>query len=402
MSEPSLNTARALVSRGPLSKGLWKMEDVTIREPGDDEVVVRVVASGVCSTDVHFGNVEEGDWGECYPCVKGHEGSGIVERTGSSVRTCAPGDPVLLSFSSCTACSFCASDHPVYCPDFNDINFLGRPVFSPDSADSNAEKVPSIRGSFFGQSCFASRTVVRETSIVNVKGLVSEGEVEKLEELMLLAPLGCGIQTGWGTIKRVAGAGQEDIVCVVGLGGVGLSGIMAAKALGCRTIIGIDVLPSRLSLAKFLGATHTLLSPASSSGPTSLIPTIRALTSSLDPPSAGPTITMDTTGIPALIRTAIAFTAPRGKILQVGTAPPSAVLDLPIFEFMVQGKQYIGAVEGDSVARESVGELVGERRAGRLPLEKMVEGFVAGRWEEAVEGMRGGRFVKPVLVWWGA
>ncbi|KAF2806557.1 putative alcohol dehydrogenase [Mytilinidion resinicola] len=397
MSDTKPNAARAIVSRGPLSKGLWKMEDVTIREPGDDEVVVRVVASGVCSTDVHFGNVKEGEWGACYPCVKGHEGSGIVERTGSSVTTCTPGDPVLLSFSSCTTCALCTSGHPVYCPEFNEINFLGRPVFSPASTSNSPEVTPTIRGSFFGQSSFASRTVVREMSVVNVKGLVSEDEGVRLEELRLLAPLGCGIQTGWGTIKKVAGAGEEDVVCVVGLGGVGLSGIMAAKALGCKVIIGIDVLPSRLSLATDLGATHTLLSPSASSPLplATLISSVRALT----PSSLGPTITLDTTGIPALIRTAIAFTAPRGKILQVGTAPPSTVLDLPIFEFMVQGKQYIGAIEGDSVARESVAELVGEWRAGRLGLENIVEYFGAEGWENAVEGMRGGGVVKPVLVW---
>ncbi|OCK79638.1 GroES-like protein [Lepidopterella palustris CBS 459.81] len=424
-----VNVGRAIVSHGAVSEGKWAMEDVRLREIRDDELVVRMVASGICHTDLHFGDQKEGGYGVMYPSIKGHEGSGCVVRVGKAVKAASPGDPVLLSFSSCGTCALCTSDHPTQCLSFNDINFLGGPdytlasssISNPTSTSTNTNS-PTIAGRFFGQSSFASLSIVSEQSVINVKGLV-----QNEEELKLLAPLGCGIQTGSGTIAKLAGAGVEDVVAIFGMGGVGLSGIMvglfssslypwmkfprswgplatgwlqfpeeegAAKICNCKTIIGIDKVASRLQLAKDLGATHTI-NTASLPSLAALIPAIRALT----PSKLGPTITMDTTGHPHLIATAVEFTAPRGKILQVGTAPMDAKLEIPIFEFMVQGKQYIGAIEGDSVTSESVPRMIGWWREGRFPVERLVKFFRAEEFEEAVREMKEGRAVKPVIVW---
>ncbi|OCK93173.1 putative alcohol dehydrogenase [Cenococcum geophilum 1.58] len=379
--------ARAIVSHGPVSEGKWAMEQVRLRDIAADELVIRVAASGVCHTDLHFGGQKEG-FGVVYPSVKGHEGSGYVESVGANVTVAAPGDPVLLSFSSCGTCALCSGGHPAHCVDFNTINFLGGPDFALASSAGEESVKANIAGRFFGQSSFASRTIARESSVVNVKGLVNSDE-----ELQLLAPLGCGIQTGSGTIAKVAEVGEGDCVAILGMGGVGLSGVMAAKIRNCRTVIGIDKVASRLQLAKELGATH-VINTAGMGSLAELVEAVRAITDGL-----GSTVTMDTTGFLPLIQKAVEFTRPRGKILQVGTAPIDAKLDIPIFEFMVAGKQYIGAVEGDSITSESVPLMIRWWREGKFPLEKLVKRFKAEDFKEAIKEMHEGVTVKPVIVW---
>lgn len=132
-----------------------------------------------------------------------------------------PGDPVLLSFSSCGACGICKAEHPAYCPQFAPLNFMGSKDYHSGAAAKDGASKPQIYGNFFGQSSFASRTIASEASVVNVKGLVEDDD-----ELRLLSPLGCGVQTGTGSVWKVARAGEEDYVVVMGLGGVGLSAIM--------------------------------------------------------------------------------------------------------------------------------------------------------------------------------
>ncbi|KAF2088047.1 alcohol dehydrogenase [Saccharata proteae CBS 121410] len=393
MVHPTRLPARAIVARGPVSAGGWDLEAVRLREINEDELVVRMVASGICHTDVHFADREEG-YGILYPCVKGHEGSGIVERIGSKVTAAQPGDPVLLSFSSCGECAICKLGHPAHCINFNDLNFLGgQDFFSGSEEDGKVEmeegqQQPEIAGRFFGQSSFASVTVARESSIVNVKGLV-RGE----EELKLLAPLGCGIQTGVGTVVNVGGAGESDSVAVLGVGGVGLSAIMGAKIQNCKTIVGIDRFESRLQTAKELGATHTI----NTSGMQNLddvVEAVRAVTEGL-----GTSITIDTTGFMPLVQKALEFTRFKGKLIQVGAAAMGAKLEVEAFPFMVAGKQYIGAVEGDVRPADFIPKMISWYREGRLPIDKLIKFFPAEEWGRALEEMHDGRTVKPVICW---
>ena len=143
-------------------------------------------------------------------------GSGYVERVGANVTTVQIGDPVILSYLSCGECYTCSDGHPSYCIKLLELNFGGNLVYAPGKTSK-----PSIYGQFFGQSSFASRALVKERVLVNVKGLIQSDD-----ELKMLAPLGCGIQTGSGTILRVAAAQRNESVAVLGAGGVGLSAIM--------------------------------------------------------------------------------------------------------------------------------------------------------------------------------
>ncbi|KAF4544010.1 alcohol dehydrogenase [Lasiodiplodia theobromae] len=383
-----MTTARAIVSRAPLNDGGWKIEDVKVRDVGDDELLVRIVASGICHTDLVFGGLKEGP-GVIYPSVKGHEGAGYVEKVGKNVSVAAPGDPVLLSFTFCDSCQICKDGHPAHCVRFGELNFGGCPCFqSSSSSSSSSTTTPDLQGSFFGQSSFASRTVVRSTSVVNVKGLVRDDE-----ELKLFSPLGCGIQTGSGTVVNIAQAGPQDTVTVLGLGGVGLSAIMAAKLRGCKTIIGIDKMSDREAIARELGATH-FIDTSKLADLIDIVPAVLDVTEGY-----GTSITVDTTGFLPLIQRAMDFTRIKGKLIQVGSTPFDAKLDIHIFQFMVGGKQYIGAVEGDVVPAKYVPQMIEWYRAGKFPVDKLVKFYKADEWEKAVDDMHHGHTVKAVITW---
>lgn len=320
-----------------------------------------------------------------YPRVLGHEGSGYVREVGSGVTVAKPGDPVLLSFAFCKSCASCTAGYHSHCNTFNDMNFGTQPnVFGAKDDASN----PTIPGAFFGQSSFASLSIVRECSVVNASSLVSSKQ-----ELQLLAPLGCGVQTGAGSVINAAQASEKDIVCVLGLGGVGLSAIMGAKIQNARRIIGVDRVASRLELAKEMGATHVIDSSKLPQGKT-LVDAVREASEDL-----GPTITVDTTGVPALIKASIDFARNRGKILQVGSAPFDFKLELTVFDFMVRGLQYIGAVEGQAYPTDFVPKMVQWRKEGKFPVDKMMKLMPADQFEKALQEMHEGTTIKPIVCW---
>ncbi len=208
-------------------------------------------------------------------------------------------------------------------------------------------KADEIGGGFFGQSSFANLSVVKQCSVVNVKGIVKDKE-----ELKLFAPLGCGIQTGSGTIINAAKATKEDVVVVMGLGGVGLSAVMGAKLSDCRTIIGIDRVQSRLDLAKEFGATHVIDGSKLPEGK-ELGDVVREYSEGV-----GSTVTVDTTGNPGLIKAGMEFTRNRGKVVQVGSPPFDFKMEIEAFSFMVSGKQFLGAIEGQAYPPEYVPKMI--------------------------------------------
>jgi Zn-dependent alcohol dehydrogenase len=322
-------------------------------------------------------------------------GAGYVREIGPGTTVAKVGDPVIMSFSCCKSCEPCERGHPAHCFNFNAINFEVVPenfVFKSLGSESTQAQAdsstPDIYGEFFGQSSFASVSIVREDSIVNVSGLV-----ESREDLALLSPLGCGVQTGSGAIINAASAGPKDRVAVIGLGGVGLSAVMGARIVECTQIIGIDQHQSRLELAKELGATHVIrVDPGADLS--DVTEAVKSVTGGL-----GTNITLDTTGVPALIAEGVKMTAFKGKVLQVGTAPETGTLTIPIHEFMVSGKQFVGVVEGDVVPREYIPKLIARMKEGKLPLEKIVKFYQAEDFEGAIRDMQSGQTVKPVILW---
>lgn len=316
------------------------------------------------------------------------QGAGYVRDIGQRVQVAKIGDPVILSFSACRGCEPCRRGNPAHCVKFNTINFEAEPDNLVFREVSSTEGHPNIYGQFFGQSSFSSWSIVREDSVINVSGVV-----DTKEELQLLSPLGCGIQTGSGAIIHAAKAGVHDRVVIIGLGGVGLSAVMGAKIAGCAQIIGVDRHQSRLELARELGATQVI----STEGMSSLQAATEAVLKVTD--HLGANITLETTGVAALIAEAVKMTAVKGKCLQVGTAPETATVALPIHEFMVKGKQFIGVVEGDVQPAEYIPRLIHWARDGLLPLQKIVKFYEAADFGRAIHDMQAGLTVKPVILW---
>ena len=236
MPDPPIIPIRAAVLRTP-GRPL-KIERLEMEGPRDDEVLLRMVASGICHTDIDF--CEGGVSG---PVVLGHEGSGVVERIGKAVKGIKPGDHVVLSYQSCGRCQPCRRGHPADCQRFWEANFGFARL------DGTNALRGGVRGHFFGQSSFATHALATMRNLV---------KVPKSLPLELLAPLGCGLQTGAGTVMNSLAVRAGSSIAVFGTGSVGLAAVMAACIVKAKTIIAVDINNRRLKLACELGATHSI------------------------------------------------------------------------------------------------------------------------------------------------
>ncbi|MFF1379653.1 alcohol dehydrogenase catalytic domain-containing protein [Streptomyces sp. NPDC058308] len=212
-------------------------ERAVFDDPGPGEVLVRLVAVGLCHTDL---SVLTGRLPTPLPAILGHEGAGTVEAVGADVVGIGPGDHVVLSFNSCDHCNACRTGRPTTCETYFPLNFRAARADGTTSIDT--EDGAPLGGLFFGQSSLARYAVVSAQSVVRV-------DVADEEELSLLAPVGCGIRTGAGAILNLLKPHYGDGVAVLGAGAVGLSAVMAARLTPARTIVAVDVVPSRLALA---------------------------------------------------------------------------------------------------------------------------------------------------------
>ncbi|KAJ5263365.1 Alcohol dehydrogenase superfamily zinc-type [Penicillium angulare] len=360
---PAVKAIVAEVPTTPLVRN-WSLQEVDISSPGDDEVLVELYATGICSTDILLGSLPKGSMSVEYPKIVGHEGAGIVREIGKNVRSVALGDPVVLSFSSCTLCAQCEDSHPAYCDDFRPRNYRGKQEST--KIISSGKKVWT---EFFGQSSFAQFSVVNKTSVVNVKDLIQD-----LSELKLFAPLGCGFQTGMGAIQNVAQAGPKDVVLISGMGAVGMGALMTAVIEQCKTIIAVDRVKSRLDSAKKFGATHTI----NTSNPSfiNLNEAVRALV------PGGASIAIDATGVPEIIEQSMEATQKRGKIILIGVPPLDYFMN-------IQGAALLNAIP----------QIIKWYREGKFPIDQCVQAFGAMEYEKALVSFKKGEVIKPVLVW---
>lgn len=296
---------------------------------------------------------------------------------------------MILSAASCQACHYCRTGHPAYCSNHaavtlqaNDPNFV---------LASDKNKV--IGGGYFGQSTFASPTPVKASCASNVTKLIKD-----VEELKLYAPLGCGIMTGAGAITHVGNCRPDDVVGVVGLGGVGLAGIAAAKYRGVKTIIAADLLPSRIELAKSMGATHGL-----ESSPDALkkagFEDMQSAMKSLTPEKLGCSHILDTSPSVAVLSACMEALQKNGTLLQVGVKPVGAKLELDLLMHMVNGRRLCGVIEGDRDPAEALPELVQWCKDGILPVGKLLKNYPVQQFHEARAAMEKGDVIKGVLVW---
>ncbi len=347
------------------------IEDIEIAEPRDDEVLVRVVATGVCHTDMV---IMEGMLPTPLPVVLGHEGSGIVEKVGKSITKVKPGDHVVMTVDSCGHCPACLHHDVTYCHNGYPLNFGGSRMDGTTTLGSHGAVVHS---NFFGQSSFATYSVCHERNVVKVPDDV---ELEKL------GPLGCGIQTGAGTVMNALAVEPGRSIAIFGAGAVGLSAVMGAVVQGATTIIAVDMVESRLELARELGATHTINGK-----------TANAVAEIMKITGYGLNYALDTTGNAKVIRQAVECLAPKGTCAVVGASGPEAEIVLNETHFMSGGRRLMGVVEGDSNPDIFIPTLIALWKQGRFPFDRLITFFPFEQINEAIKASEAGVAIKPIL-----
>jgi aryl-alcohol dehydrogenase len=340
--------------------GPLKIESLEMEGPRDDEVLVRIVASGICHTDIDFCDYWEKSDG---PVVLGHEGAGVVEQVGKKVKSVRRGDHVVLSYQSCGRCRQCRKGHPTDCEHFYEANFgfarLDR---------SNALYRNGVRGHFFGQSSFATHALTTERNLV---------KVSKRLNLEILSPLGCGLQTGAGTVMNSLNVPKGSSIAIFGTGAVGLAAAMAARIVGANPIIGVDIRPNRLNLALELGATH-------------VIDNRRNKVSSLiaDITGRGVDYVVETTANQKMHALAVDVLNPHGTVAlltgESGTTLP-------------QGRRTIGIIQGDAVPQFFIPKLIALYKAGQFPFDRLVKFYDFSKINAAIADAKAGDTIKPVL-----
>lgn len=349
------------------------IEELDLDEPRPNEARVRMVAAGVCHTDAI---VRDGVYPTPLPAVLGHEGAGVVEAVGSDVTTVRPGDQVVMSAAYCTHCRQCRSGRMAYCENLFAQDFGGRRTDGSTALSTRSGE--TISSHFFGQSAFATRANVVESSLIPVGPDVP---------LQTLAPLGCGMQTGAGSILNDLRPAAGSSVAVSGAGAVGLAAVMAARVAGCTTIVAIDVHDSRLELARELGATHTV---NASAGPAS-----EQLTSIVD---GGVDYVLDTTALPAVLSDAAQALAVGGTLALVGAGAPGTMTTFETGASLVKGWTFKTIIQGSSVPQVFIPRLVDLWRQGRFPLDRLIRTYDLADINTAFADSASGATVKPVLV----
>ncbi|WNM33110.1 NAD(P)-dependent alcohol dehydrogenase [Streptomyces sp. Li-HN-5-11] len=365
----SITTRAAVVEAGGAP---FALSDVVLDEPGPHEAVVRMVAAGLCHTDL---GAASGGLPFPLPGVLGHEGAAVVEAVGSAVTSVAPGDHVLLSFTSCGDCRNCRGGHPAYCATWLPLNLIGGR--RADGSSTISRDGAPLGGHFFGQSSFAERALVDERSMVKVDPDVP---------LASIAPLGCGVQTGVGAVWNVLEPATGDTVVVLGAGAVGLSAVMAAALTPATTIIAVDRVAERLALARELGATHTV-----DTGQTDLGEAISVITG-----GGGADGVVETTGNAGVLRAGVDALAARGTLVVVGAPPFGTEVALDV-NGLLGGKHITGITLGDAETQTFIPALVRLVKEGRLPLHRLVTTYPFTDIDQAARDMGAGKAIKPVL-----
>lgn len=347
------------------------IEELDLSGPGPDDILVRIAGCGLCHTDV---KALAGGMGAPKPIVLGHEGAGIVERVGQRVTGIQPGDHVVLTYDSCGTCHPCTSGSPAYCTQMTGLNFTDERFGEPGTFTKNSNP---IHGHFFGQSSFASYAVAKPRNAVVVR---------KDAPLEILGVLGCGVQTGAGTVLNALQPGPGSSIAIFGVGPVGLSAVLGAAIRGCAQIVAVDVLPQRLEMARKLGATHAVLA-----GP------------DMNPASGirrnfpgGVNYALDTTGQAETSQHAIAALAPKGCYGFVTI--PAGGLQIKMSTIFLQGLSVRGIVQGDSVPHAFIPQLVDLFLAGRFPFDRFLTRYDFSEINRAIADQAAGKVIKPVFM----
>ena len=339
---------------------------VIVPDPGPGEALVKVLACGVCHTDLHY---REGGIGNDFPYLLGHEASGTVESVGSDVTGLEPGDFVILNWRAvCGQCRACRRGRPWYC--FATHNAAQKMTLADGTVLSPA----------LGIGAFAEKT------------LVAAGQCTKVDPRIrpeVAGLLGCGVMAGLGAALNTAGVSRGDSVAVIGCGGVGDAAVLGASLAGARKVIAVDVDPGKLAWARDFGATDVI-----NSRETDPVEGIRALTE-----GNGADVVIEAVGRPETYKQAFYARDLAGTVVLVGVPTPDMQLELPLLDFFGRGGALKSSWYGDCLPSRDFPMLVDLHLQGRLPLEKFVSETIAlDKVEDAFAKMQRGEVLRSVVV----
>ncbi len=339
---------------------------ILVPDPGPGEALVRVQASGVCHTDLHY---RQGGIGDDFPYFLGHEAAGVVEAVGNDVTDVAPGDFVILNWRAvCGQCRACRRGRPWYC--FNTHNARQKMTLEDGTPLSPA----------LGIGAFAERTIVASGQCT---------QVDPAARPAVAGLLGCGVMAGLGAVLNTAPVSRGDSVAVIGCGGVGDAAVLGASLAGAVHVIAVDVDDRKLEWARQFGATDLVNSRACDP-----VERIRELTGGF-----GADVVIDAVGRPETYRQAFHARDLAGTVVLVGVPTPEMRLELPLLDVFGRGGALKSSWYGDCLPTRDFPMLIDLHLEGRLPLEKFVsETITLDGVEEAFGKMERGEVLRSVVV----
>jgi S-(hydroxymethyl)glutathione dehydrogenase / alcohol dehydrogenase len=349
-----------------------EIESLVLDEPQRGEVLVLMVASGVCHSDLH---VVDGEWERPANVVLGHEGAAIVEAVGPDVPSDSVrvGDLVVLAWTApCGSCAACRRAEPWLC---SQPRGSGHRLNADDVRLRRKDGTPI--GVYSGIGTFGERQVVAQEAAIRIDPATPPE----------LAPLiGCAVTTGFGAVVNTAGVRAGESVVIIGAGGVGLSAVMGARFADAGPIVVIDTNPEKLELARRAGATHVLL-PSEANA-------VRALI------DGGADHVLEAIGLTETVEQAIELVRPGGIVTLVGMTPQGQRAGIDVYRFVEDGKQLRGSNYGSATPAVDFPRIASLYAAGRLPLDLLVTECIGLEGVEgALEAMRRGDGARRVVVY---
>ena len=369
-------THRAAVLPG-MNEPLEVRDDVEIESPHAGEVKIRMGASGVCHSDL---SIQNGTlYGGPAPLVCGHEGAGVVEGVGEGVTELQPGDHVVVSWvPQCGQCYFCDHGQPNLCEAGNTATMAGSLLDGTTRLTSQGAPLYQMAAT----GTFSEYAIIPAMSAVKIDPDI---------DLKVAALVGCGVLTGVGAALNTASIAKGDTVAVIGCGGVGLNVIQGARIAGAKRIIAVDMVDSKLEMARQFGATDTVNGSKGDA-----VSGVMDLTD-----QRGADVTFEVIGLEATIQQAITMARRGGQTILVGVPPMDVMVTVPaMIGLIVQEKTVKGCWYGSSDVRRDVPRLIDLYRKGELKLDELISREIKlDAINDAFEAMKTGEVARSVVVY---
>ncbi|MCY4527281.1 MAG: Zn-dependent alcohol dehydrogenase [Anaerolineaceae bacterium] len=344
------------------------IEEVSLDPPQQGEVRVRVAATAICHSDVHY---LRGEWEISRPFIAGHESAGVVVETGPGVTLVQPGDRVVVSLlRSCGRCDFCLSGEPNHCSATWPLDTESRIRNSDGQSIKHGVRVAS----------FAEYVIVDQSQLAPIPDSMS------LEAASLLA---CGVITGFGAVVNTAQVETGSAVVVIGTGGVGLNSVQGAALSGARQVIAVDLLPNKLAAARDFGASD-LVNAAD-------VDPVAAVKELTDGRMAD--YVFVTVGSERAVSQALAMVRRGGTVVLVGMPPESLVVPLAVRDLAFRGLRVLGSFMGSTRLQVDIPRLIAHYERGNLQLDELItKTWPLEEINEAIESMERGEALRNVIV----